>query len=54
MRPDHQAITPGLIGLTKMSEKYGFPILVDRVRISAQEITPPFGVDSYDWLKTLE
>jgi branched-chain amino acid transport system substrate-binding protein len=54
MRPDHQAITPGLIGVTKMSDKYGFPILVDRVKISAEEITPPYGVKSYDWLKTLE
>jgi branched-chain amino acid transport system substrate-binding protein len=54
MRPDHQAITPGLIGVTKMSDKYGFPILVDRVKISAGEITPPYGVKSYDWLKTLE
>jgi len=54
MRADHQGITPGLIGVTKMSEKYGFPILVDRVRISAEEITPPFGVKTYDWLKTLK
>jgi branched-chain amino acid transport system substrate-binding protein len=54
MRPDHQAITGGVMGVTQMSEKYGFPILVDRVRFSAEEITPPFGVKSYDWLKTLK
>jgi branched-chain amino acid transport system substrate-binding protein len=54
MRADHQAITPGLIGVTKMSDKYGFPILVDRVKISPEEITPPFGVKTYDWLKTLK
>jgi branched-chain amino acid transport system substrate-binding protein len=54
MREDHQAITPGLIGVTKMSKKYGFPILVDRIRVTAEEITPPLGVKSYDWLKDLK
>jgi len=54
MRKDHQAITPGLIGVTKQSEKYGFAILVDRFRIGAQEVTPPLGMKSYDWIETLE
>ncbi|MEE9611961.1 MAG: ABC transporter substrate-binding protein [Desulfatiglandales bacterium] len=54
MRPDHQAITPGVIGVTKMSKKYGFAILVDRMRIPAHEITPPFGMKTYDWVKTLK
>jgi branched-chain amino acid transport system substrate-binding protein len=54
MRPDHQGVSAGLIGVTKMSDKYGFPILVDRVRISPEEMTPPYGVKTYDWLKTLK
>jgi branched-chain amino acid transport system substrate-binding protein len=54
MRPDHQAITPGLIGVTKMSEKYGFAVLVDRVRFAAEEITPPLGMKTLDWVKTIK
>ncbi len=54
MREDHQVVTPGLIGITKQSKKYGFAILVDRFRIGGGEISPPLGVKTYDWLKTLE
>ncbi|MFQ5917699.1 MAG: ABC transporter substrate-binding protein [Candidatus Binatia bacterium] len=54
MRPDHQAITPGIIGVTKMSKKYGFAVLVNRMSFSAQEITPPFGMKTYDWVKTIK
>jgi branched-chain amino acid transport system substrate-binding protein len=53
MRADHQGITPGLIGVTKMSEKHGFAILVDRTRISGEAIMPPLGTKSVDWVKTI-
>lgn len=54
MRSDHQAIHGGVIGVTKFSEEYGFPILVDRVRIGAEEVTPPLGMKTLDWVKTLK
>jgi branched-chain amino acid transport system substrate-binding protein len=54
MRPDHQAVHGGLIGVTKMSKEYGFTILVDRVRISGEDVMPPLGVKTLDWVKTLK
>jgi branched-chain amino acid transport system substrate-binding protein len=54
MRSDHQAIHGGVIGVTKFSKKYGFPILVDRVRISAEEVTPPLGMKTLDWVKAIK
>ncbi len=54
MRSDHQAVHGGVMGVTKFSEEYGFPILVDRVRIGAEEITPPFGMKTMDWVKTIK
>jgi branched-chain amino acid transport system substrate-binding protein len=54
MRPDHQAVHGGLIGVTKMSKKYGFAILVDRVRISGEDVMPPLGMKTLDWVKTIK
>ena len=44
----------GVMGVTKFSEEYGFPILVDRVRIGAEEITPPCGMKTMDWVKSIK
>lgn len=54
MRKDHQAIGSGMVGITKMSEKYGFAILVDRVRYWGEDIMPPVNVKSFDWVKTIK
>ena len=54
MRLDHQAVHSGIIGMTKFSPKYGFPIL-DRIKkFPAEEIMPPYGMKTLDWLKTLK
>jgi hypothetical protein len=37
-----------------MSKKYGFAILVDRVRISGEDVMPPLGMKTLDWVKTLK
>ncbi|MEE9567892.1 MAG: ABC transporter substrate-binding protein, partial [Candidatus Binatia bacterium] len=54
MREDHQAITGGVMGITKFSKKHGFPILVDRQRFSAGQVTPPLGVATLDWVRSLK
>ncbi len=54
MRADHQIVTPGIIGVTKQSKKYGFAILENRIRIAGEEISPPLGVNTYDWIETLK
>jgi branched-chain amino acid transport system substrate-binding protein len=54
MREDHQVITGGIIGVTKYSEKYGFPILVDRQRFAAEDVSHPFGMDPMEWVKTIK
>jgi branched-chain amino acid transport system substrate-binding protein len=54
MRSDHQAIHGGLIGVTKYSKEYGFSILTDRVRISAEEVTPPLGMKTLDWVNAIK
>lgn len=54
MREDHQAVSNGLVGITKMSGKYGFAIMADRIRTPADKIMPPVGVKTPDWLETLK
>ena len=54
MRPDHQVVHSGMIGMTKYSPEYGFPIM-DRTKLfPADEIMPPYGMKTLDWLKTLK
>jgi branched-chain amino acid transport system substrate-binding protein len=53
MREDHQAVHGGIIGVTKYSEKYGFPILVDIQRFAAEQVTPPLGMKTMDWVNTI-
>jgi len=54
MRPDHQAVHGGMVGLTKMSKKYGFAILEKRVRHNAKDITPPLGMKTLDWVRGIQ
>lgn len=54
MRKDHQAIGTGMVGITKMSEKYGFAIMEKRVRYWGEEIMPPVGMKTIDWVKTIK
>jgi branched-chain amino acid transport system substrate-binding protein len=54
MRADHQAVHGGMVGLTKFNPKFGFPT-IDRVAtFQAEEIMPPVGVKSPDWIGQLK
>lgn len=53
MRSDHQAVHGGMVGLTKFNPKYGFPTMDRVVTLSADEIMPPVGVKSADWISKL-
>lgn len=50
MRADHQAVHGGMIGITKMSSKHGFAVLDRVVRHRADEIMPPLGTKTLDWV----
>ncbi|MBI4591120.1 MAG: ABC transporter substrate-binding protein [Candidatus Rokubacteria bacterium] len=50
MRSDHQAVHGGLIGTTKMSSKHGFAVMDRVVRHRAEEIMPPLGTKTLDWV----
>jgi len=54
MRADHQAVHAGIVGLSKMSPQFGFAIMAQLKEMSVDQIMPPVGVKSVDWLKTLK
>jgi len=53
MRADHQAVHGGIVGMTKFNPKYGFPTMDRLVTFRAEEIMPPVGVKSPDWIGKL-
>ena len=54
MRADHQGVHGGLIGMTKFNPQYGFATLERVVELPADQIMPPVGVKSPDWIGTLK
>lgn len=54
MRADHQAVHAGIIGLSKLSPQLGFAVMAQLKEMSVEQIMPPVGVKSVDWLKTLK
>ena len=54
MRADHQAVHAGIVGLSKMSPQFGFAIMAQLKEMSVDQIMPPVGIKSSDWLKTLK
>ncbi|MBI2152153.1 MAG: ABC transporter substrate-binding protein [Candidatus Rokubacteria bacterium] len=54
MRPDHQAVHGGIVGITKMSPKHGFAILDRVVRLRADDVAPPLGTKTLDWVGSLK
>jgi branched-chain amino acid transport system substrate-binding protein len=54
MRSDHQAVHGGMVGLTKYSKKYGFAVLENIKSLKAEEITPPLGVKTMDWVRSIK
>jgi branched-chain amino acid transport system substrate-binding protein len=53
MRADHQAVHGGVVGLTKFNPQYGFPTMDRVATFRAEEIMPPVGVKSPDWIAQL-
>jgi branched-chain amino acid transport system substrate-binding protein len=54
MRSDHQAVHGGMVGLTKFNPQYGFPTLDRVAAFRAEDIMPPVGVKSPDWIGKLQ
>ncbi len=54
MRADHQAVHGAIVGVTKFNTKYGFDTMDRVIAFRAEEIMPPLGVKTHDWLKTLK
>jgi branched-chain amino acid transport system substrate-binding protein len=54
MRSDHQATHGGIAGLTKFNPTFGFPTLDRLVVMRAEEINPPLGTKTLDWVATLK
>ncbi len=53
MRPDHQAVHGAIVGITEFNPKYGFDTVSHIVVFKPEQIMPPLGVRTQDWLKTL-
>ena len=53
MRSDHQAVHGGMVGLTKFNPRYGFPTMEHVATFRADDIMPPVGVKSPDWISKL-
>ncbi|GIX47444.1 MAG: hypothetical protein KatS3mg131_1655 [Candidatus Tectimicrobiota bacterium] len=54
MRRDHQAVHAGIVGMTKFSPQYGFPIMERIIAQPGEKIMPPVGVKTLDWVARLE
>jgi branched-chain amino acid transport system substrate-binding protein len=54
MRSDHQAVHGGMVGLSKFSPQFGFAIMDRIAEFQAEELMPPVGMKTPDWLKKLK
>ncbi len=54
MRSDHQAVHGAIVGITKFDPVYGFDTMTHIIAFKAEEIMPPLGVKTHEWLKTLK
>jgi len=54
MRLDHQAVHGGAVGLTKFNPQFGFATLDRFAVFRAEEIMPPLGMKTLDWVGTLK
>jgi len=54
MRADHQAVHGGMVGVTKFNKKYGFATLENIKRSAPEEINPPLGMKTLDWVRSIK
>jgi branched-chain amino acid transport system substrate-binding protein len=52
IREDHNGIEDCLVGITKMTAKYPFPILDKTEVFSAAQVNPPVGTKTVDWINS--
>lgn len=52
--PYHQAKEPAMFGRTVHTDEYDFALLEDRKYIAADLVNPPMGLDTMEWIETLE
>ncbi|AEC20129.1 extracellular ligand-binding receptor [Pusillimonas sp. T7-7] len=50
-RPDGQALEAQLFGVTTSSPDHSFKVLKDMMIIPAELVTPPSGVNTFDWIE---
>jgi len=53
IREDHDGLVDQVVGVTKKTDAYDFPVIVDMARYPAADITPPVGQDPMEWIGTL-
>jgi branched-chain amino acid transport system substrate-binding protein len=54
MREDGQGLEDQLLGVTKKTPQYPFPVLTNMMLIPAEIVTTPVGQKSPEWVKTLK
>lgn len=54
MRADGQGLEDQLLGITKTSKQYPFEVIDQIMIIPAEDVTPPVGQKSPEWVKTLK
>ena len=50
-RKDGQGLEAQLFGITKKSDQYPFKVLDQITIVPAQLVTPPDGMDSFEWIE---
>ena len=53
VREDHDGLVDQIVGVTKKTDDYDFPVIVDMARYPAEKITPPVGEEPMAWIGTL-
>ncbi len=53
VRKDHDGLVDQLVGVTKKSDEYDFPVMAEMARYPAEKITPPVGEKPMEWIGTL-
>jgi branched-chain amino acid transport system substrate-binding protein len=52
IREDHNGIEDCLVGITKLTPKYPFPILDKTEVFPAAQVNPPVGTKTVDWINS--
>lgn len=53
-RKDHEGVVDQIVGVTKKSPDYKFPIIGEMVRYKGETLIPPPGTDAMHWVESLK